>query len=123
MIRVFQTKFADARSGAAGNSFSACIASWLEVPLRALPRTTGMDKDAAFMAFTDMLAAEGMVLEAHTFRPRGYAIDTGRTAEGLVHSVITWEGRVFHDPHPGGLKLASLIDLWSIRSIDEAYHG
>lgn len=124
MIRVFQTTFADRRTGAPGNSFSACVASWMEIPLRALPQTTGMGKDEAFMAFTDMLVAEGMVLEAHIFRPRGYAIETGRTAEGLVHSVITWDdGKVFHDPHPRGLKLASLIDLWTIRTIDEAYHG
>lgn len=111
MIQVEQTIFAPPL----GNCYAACVASIFEVPLSAVPHPTadeGTDKDG-WARYTARMHREFFVprgLAEITFpapdnrwHPMGYAILGALSPrfEGELHAVVTLDGRIVWDPHPG----------------------
>lgn len=122
MIPVVQT---DTTPGT-GNCLAACIASILELPLEEVPNPHTPDWQAIWR---DWLRRRGLSLltweipedytswseeELRAHLP-GYcmvAVDSPRFA-GKLHSVVTFDGQVVHDPHPDGLA-----DHYDFREVD-----
>lgn len=105
MIRVHQTKFGEG----AGNCFSACIASLLELPLEEVPFFCA---DVNWRESTDRwLSPRGYFYMDVTLKGDmrdelcrfwGYHVISGDGPRGLRHSVIGLAGRMVFDPHPSG---------------------
>lgn len=125
MIPVYQDRFPSKDGKKTGNSFIACLASLLEMPLRGIPQPApGSNRAAVSQTLVDMLYDAGVVLESFGKSiPDGYAIRSGYTVAGVPHSVITLQGQVIHDPHPLGLPLVRIEENWAVVKLDEAYHA
>lgn len=109
MKPVMQTRY-----GFDGNCFAACLASVLELPLAALPEVHPADTDW-WSTMQSWLATRGLTLLAwpngeHNAPPRGWGLAgtsppeladvRNELGQRLGHTVVTFDGRVVHDPHP-----------------------
>lgn len=113
MKPVFQDIFhsEDNEEGHKGNCLQACIASLLELPLSGVPHFVEHEGGDWFEEMNKWLVArEGLYavnLDESTFHPPpGYAILNGLSERGVMHSVIIRNGKLVHDPYPGGTGLA-----------------
>lgn len=107
MIPVDQTAFGDPH----GNCWGAAIASILEVSLRDLPdyvteAIAGRDWDGAMQAYlvthhsSFLYRLHDVSLLGGRIEPFGHYLMSGMSPRGLPHSVVGWNGRMVHDPHP-----------------------
>jgi hypothetical protein len=58
-----------------------------------------------------------------TQNPSGLLIANGMSCRGIAHSIITVDGKFFHDPHPNESYLDSISQYWRITPIVLAEHG
>jgi hypothetical protein len=101
MTPVYQTRFS--RDGDKGNCWAACLASVVGCRLSEVPDTRERDKGAWFDITADWLRTLGLSIECHHDVPKGWAIACGDSVRGdWLHSVIVWDGKMIHDPHPEG---------------------
>lgn len=128
------------RLGKDGNCFAACLASILELPLEAVPDVMD-DLDGPY---TDWLTRYNAWL-ADTFGlylwnitpasdlPDGaqcavsqlcrqpiFHLIGGKSERGVMHSVVGFQGKVVHDPHPESTGLKSIVDYGFFMSLDPA---
>lgn len=108
----------------AGNCFSACIASILELPITAIPNfaTLPDEQDAWDDAIREYLAPFGLwiltlsskAMDGGKWAPLGYHIISGKSPRGgCLHSVVGFCGKIVHDPHPSRAGLAS-VETFSV---------
>ena len=103
--------------GLDGNCFNACLASILELSLPEVPDYR--DKGKWLLQYNDWLLNYGLTLIPLTYGswvPKGYSILGGRSARGLDHAVVAWNGKMIHDPHPDKTGLETFTD-WLVFSI------
>ena len=119
MIPVYQTK--TVHIDGSGNCFNACIASLLELRLRDLPQILPSDPGDWHERWAAHLADFGVDIVyhgAHTV-PQGWAMasvmtnrtfpeDHPKAGKHIAHSVIVFNGKVIHDPFPGGSEITSI---------------
>ena len=91
--------------------FAACIASILEIRGDQIPNFCGGSTPNENWLFeADKWLRENYGLTILGFRPRGesavysmpgvYHIMSGQSPRGLLHSVVAFQGKMVHDPHP-----------------------
>lgn len=105
MKPVFQTRFDDLGTGP-GNCMQAAAASFLDLPLDAVPNfiMQAGDPEERMRAFFKLHGYD-LVNRPSDFVPRGYYFETGISTQGYEHIVICQEGRLVHDPNPHGRGL------------------
>lgn len=123
MIKVYQNHFLrsvqDLHDGGYGDCFSACIASILDLPLSEVPvfttfkekwfgkvRSWLKDRNLKMLLFRPEWDG-GQIIPNTITKPQGWSIASGDSVRGpWRHSVVCFDGDVFHDPHPSGAGLA-----------------
>lgn len=117
MRPVAQTTFGTMKDGderEAGNCFSACIASILELPVEAVPnfcqhkdwfsRCNQWLNERGYCYLEFGLGTE--VQEWSSFT--GYCVLVGDSPRGCKHAVVGHRAQMIHDPHPSGEGLLSI---------------
>ncbi len=119
MKPIFQTD----TSPTTGNCFSACLASVLELDMDAVPNfftIAGEDPDQWWDAVRDWLRPHGLgvisvAIDGHGLLASfgGWLIVGGKTARGTNHATVWRDGKMVHDPYPGGTGLVHVdsVDL------------
>lgn len=118
MIPVYQTIFDSKR----GNCWAACIASILELSLSDVPNF--MDYEDFNEKCDDFLNKYGLYLIAFSVKdskviPQGYHIIVGNSPRyDCLHAVVGHNGKLVHDPFPGGggLKTTLHYEMFIIRN-------
>lgn len=121
MIPISQNLFYDPDPSAiGGNCFQACVASIFELDLECVPHFCADQTDGRwFLAFDEWCRKNyGLqpILLRYPFTPHGvffgegYAIRSGHSARGCLHSVVVLDGNVVHDPHPDRSGLLDHVD-------------
>ena len=93
-----------------GNCFAACVASLLELKLEDLPKveTTKADQWCrVWIEWGKDHNIDFVILQSVPFwKPKGYSlagIESPREdvrKAGVAHSVVAYNGKIVHDPHP-----------------------
>jgi hypothetical protein len=102
-----------------GNCVAACVASILEIPLETVPNFN--DYPDWWEALNWFLGLYGLYAVDVTIPPgrewfvcRGYHLINGQSPRfDCLHAVVGKDGRMVHDPFPGGTGLKS-IELYTI---------
>lgn len=109
-----------------GNCFSACVASFLGVPLEHVPHfielwpasVDGSESDGSWWHATcGFMAAHGLwghdVLSGEAM-PGEVVFAAGMSERGVMHQVLYRDGKLWHDPHPSraGIVEATEIIAW-----------
>ena len=113
MIKVYQTEFSTPKKGgeirSRGNCFGACIASIFERRSDQVPRFQDLPGDGSwFRMAQEFVNSLGYKLGVVNVKdgescPDGYLIASGPSPRGKWgHSVIYFDGKMVHDPHPVG---------------------
>lgn len=129
MTPIFQDKFFKPGVGAdgqRGNCFSACIASLLDLPLKAVPNFVEIDVLGGpnwWWLADKYLGLLGYTIVEVSPRnpPSGYYMMGGispRSTDDCVvhHAVIGKDGEIVHDPMPGG---EGLLTVQTARYLDK----
>jgi len=112
MKPVMQTRYGDA-----GNCLTACIASLLELPIEAVPDFIEHDAGhgeylEVFNGFLSQFGLQALTLFLEhldvQWKPSGYHLIYGYTAEGTKHAVVGFQGTVVHNPSLAGASLANI---------------
>ena len=100
MTPTFQTRFGNRR----GNCMQAAAASFLDLPLEAVP---DFGQHGGWDAMTAFLGRYGYALEPWeaSIPPVGYYFEVGVSTQLHEHIVICRLGRLVHDPNPTGRGL------------------
>jgi hypothetical protein len=100
------------------NCMTACIASVLELPIRAVPFFIAGHDGRAWVRARAWLAARGLeaVDVPHGFGPR-YTLFRGYSPRGTRHCVVAYDGEIVHDPHPTHVGLVSVDHVTEIRPV------
>lgn len=105
MIPVTQT-----RTGLQGNCFEACLASLLDVPIYAIPE---LGHDPEFMPnlqkylfplgrfYFQLKPDDPLLPEIFAAGPTWHTME-GISPRGGPHACVAMNGKLVHDPHPGG---------------------
>lgn len=125
MLKIYQDEFLPREninpSIDNGNCFAACLASFLELPLKVIPRFQDLPKDSNwFLTFHQLLGSQEYILDGISYvtPPEGYCIASGPIAEGIgEHTCIYFNGKLFHDPNPNGKGLKSVSHYLIIKKI------
>lgn len=101
MIKVYQTKFHNPPK-VVGNCFAACVASLMESRISAIPAFEDWmhEKDWATKA-SQYFAYNGWEwgsLDGHI--ENEFYLVIGKSARGVNHCCVYFNGKLFHDPHP-----------------------
>lgn len=107
----------------AGNCFSACIASLLEVDIAEVPYF--MDEKDWVAKLNRWLAPRGLYATCFSYTPEdiklwqpgGYCILGGQSSRGS-HAVVGRGREVVHDPHPSREGLLQIEDCTLLVPID-----
>lgn len=116
MNRIFQTRFGDE-----GNCMQAAVASFFELPLAQVPDFAAWPD--TYIRLQRFFSDRGFELRRRDpeFSPRGYYFVTGTSERGGEHMVIYRNGKLAHDPHPGGNGLVMRDEvLWPYPMTDNA---
>jgi len=125
MKPVMQTRFGNEE----GNCFDACLASLLEVPLETIPHLNEENwvdaTNAWLMKEFGCFYFEFEYNEAMAFPVLGYHVMSGISPRSpdwprLYHSVIGYQGKMVHDPHPDGTGIKGKIRYGLIVPCDPA---
>ena len=109
MKPVDQDRFYDKEKGTKGNCLQAAVASILGLSLHEVPNF--MEAEEGFWpAYHRFLEKHGYIV----FEPRGnvepecFYIAHGESPRGIMHSVVYFDGKLAHDPHPsrGDIKVS-----------------
>jgi hypothetical protein len=95
-----QTRFGARR----GNCMQAATASFLDLPIDAVP---DFGQRGGWDAMREFFKGYGYALEQHEveFVPRGYYFEVGVSTQLHEHIVVCQMGRLVHDPNPQGRGL------------------
>jgi hypothetical protein len=118
------------RTGDDGNCLNACIASILELPLKAVPEF-GEDWQEDL---NDFLSTKGLRYRRVPMykKPSGYSTIEGISPRGGLHACVALDGELAWDPHPiedgtgQGLvepRYYGLLEPVKVRVGDTLYHG
>lgn len=120
MTPVKQTKLYSADGIHNGNCYAACIASLLDLPLWMVPpfedmfgRGSGQWRDRCDEWLARMFKLEIVLRDGHSADLPEHYIANGKSARGVLHSVIYRAGEIVHDPHPSDS---------GIESVEYTYH-
>lgn len=100
MTPTFQTRFGAAK----GNCMQAAAASFLDLPLEAVP---DFGQRGGFEAMAEFFRDYGYTLVQREIGtvPRGYYFEVGVSTQLHEHIVVCNMGRLVHDPNPHGRGL------------------
>ena len=125
MRPVMQTRF----GRPLGNCWAAAIASILELPLEAVDWSADMTaeqieppgqpdvSDAWLRRRDERLASLGFYMLRQLYDPTliypdgVHCIALGQTSTGVGHACVWRDGKIVHDPHPGGDGLATVEEI------------
>lgn len=113
--RVDQTLFLDT-PGRQGNCLSACIATYLAVPLEAVPHFAEYlpdDGSAWWHLYIGFMAGHGR-WPVELDDP--HDADPGEVERGVMHQVLYRDGTLWHDPHPSRAGLLGVTEVIAWRS-------
>lgn len=119
----YQTRFGKHR----GNCFATCIACLLEVPVDSVPNFC--ENDNWREATNEWLAQYGLHYQDVTLpgdardeavRFWGYHVISGDGPRGLRHSVVGYQGKMIHDPHPEGGGVSGDLEYGLLVVVDPA---
>jgi len=112
-----------------GNCLAACVASIFEVDLEEVPnfgewksywidelRKYCIEKHNMYPLILQPMTYDGK----EKVKYPGYYIASGPAARGLLHSVILFDGKLAHDPHPDNSGIKSVNDLIVFLALDPA---
>ena len=95
-----------------GNCLQACVASIFNIKLAEVPnfmrwRSEWHDR------LTEFCIERGLYpLHVNTDEPegnlRGYHLMAVMTTRGILHSVVGYNGKMVHDPYPGGSEITEV---------------
>lgn len=130
MKPVDQTIFGPGEGAAAGNCWSACIASILELPLAEVPHFVAVEGDDWWLAMQAWLQERGLQAVhfevagkdlSELWEPKGFTILTGDSPRGdFLHAVIGEGFSMIHDPHPSRAGLRNVIEVDVFAVLDPA---
>ena len=117
MIPIDQTKFGHTQKDA-GDCFSACIASILELSLEDVPVFCGICGDW-WGAYIDWLEKRGLTSQCYEYNedypPRMLHTATGKSPRGKWNHCVVWfNGKMVHDPHPSREGLDGLPETYDV---------
>lgn len=114
-----------------GNCVSACVASYLGVPLHVIPHFVELgDRDAEgyglgwWWALVGFMAAHGLcpveLDDADAAAPGEIVFASGPSPRGVEHQVLYRDGELWHDPHPsrGGVLGVTEVIAWRPKGHD-----
>lgn len=112
MIKVDQTKFP-----VRGNCWRACIASLIEIDIDDMPTFEDME-DQWLVKTRSWLRTQGFEMHVLSKQlvPKGLAIASGTSPRHSQtgHSIIVYEGELYHDPHPDRTGILDLDYYYQI---------
>lgn len=123
MKPVFQTK---AHEGdVRGNCLRASLASILEIEIEDMPAFEDMPASSWRSELERWLARQGYRLdESREKAPSGcHFIAVGKDRQGRTHAVVALEGKMVHDPYPGGAGIVTFERAWQLIEIERAQIG
>lgn len=105
MKPVNQTKF-----GEEGNCLQACIASLLELKLEDVPEFPHTNQFNYLQRFMRQHGLQPVAKDmiAFNYPYNVYYLLWGKSPRGFMHSVVAWNGKTVHDPHPEGGGLVTV---------------
>jgi len=123
MKKIDQTKFGMPK----GNCFAASLASILEWPLERCDFCpegvdendkdilTGRDWSIVFNEWLETNNLLTLWIDATHERvknlaPNGYSVMSGHNPDGILHSVVAYNGYIVHDPNPSRRGIVDVID-------------
>lgn len=111
---VDQTLLAGREDGIPGNCVQAAVATYLDLPLDAVPHFL------LFEGWTEALTLwlRGRGLEWHCHKPpvpTERSIVAGMSPRGVSHACVAEDGAVSFDPHPSRAGLSSVDEVWFFR--------
>jgi len=103
MKEVFQTKFGYPD----GNCHAACLASIFELEIETIPNfgvgPSWYEKFTLWCIAKLGVQPIDIQINDEVFTPSGFHMINGPSKNGdFWHSVVGMDGKVFHDPYPGG---------------------
>jgi hypothetical protein len=107
-----------------GNCLSACIATYLDVPLDQVPHFAEYlpdEGDAWWHLFIGFMAGRGLwpvqLDDPHDALPGEVTFVCGPSERGVLHQVLYRDGVLFHDPHPSRAGLLGVTEVLVWRPI------
>ena len=95
-----------------GNCYAAAIASLLEIPITEVPNVETLfhiEGQLWLDVMLKFLESKGYKLQTKSVTEDGYYyIASGDSPRGVKHSVIYFNGKMVHDPHPTREGLLSI---------------
>ena len=114
-----------------GNCVSACVASYLDIPLTAVPHfietwpatTDGTEGSSDWWhALVGFMAGHGYW--PHDLTPRGESPEPGEivfaagmSERGVMHQVLYRDGELWHDPHPSRAGVLEVTEVIAWRRV------
>lgn len=116
-----------------GNCVAACVASYLGVPLEAVPNFVEFGSDLAgddtdphawWWLFLGFMAGHGLWVHQldsvdDVVEPGELLFVAGPSPRGVAHQVLYRDGDLWHDPHP---SRAGLLDVTEVLAFRPARH-
>lgn len=123
MIGETQTILAGREDGVPGNCVQAAVASFLDLPIEAVPHFV-LFADW-WSAMCDWLAERGYEVERVGTReiPPGCCVVVGRSPRGITHVCVAERGQIVWDPHPSREGLEQVTEAWFIRTLPSPSPG
>lgn len=93
-----------------GNCYQAALASIFELPIKEIPHFMAMPHSVDWYEQLQLwlqprgLAAIDVDAKADIMTPQyaGFYLTHGRSPRGGMHTVVSYRGKMVHDPHPSG---------------------
>ena len=121
MIPVIQTKL-HIEGEQTGNCMRAAFASILEIEIDDIPEFEEMSDKEWFPKLFNWLESIGFYLlqwDEEIYLPV-FFIANGMSPRGVSHSVVYFEKKMVHDPHPSGLGINTITSVWVLLPISPA---
>lgn len=136
MKGVLQTQFEipkdrlDVAPERTGNCFQAALASVFEVGLEDVPHFMALPPSVDWWeALQAWLRERGLCAiyidaKADTMTPQyaGYYLSSGKSPRGSGHTVVAYQGKMVHDPHPSGDGLVEETETLYFAVLDPSRH-
>uniref|UniRef100_A0A6M3JS73 Uncharacterized protein n=1 Tax=viral metagenome TaxID=1070528 RepID=A0A6M3JS73_9ZZZZ len=124
MKPIFQTKL-HIKGKQRGNCMRAVFASLLELSIDEVPPFEDMPDSKYFPKLLDWLESIGFYLlqwDEEIYLPVFY-IANGISPRGVSHSVVYFEEKMVHDPHPSGLGINTITSVWVLLPINPVFNS
>jgi hypothetical protein len=112
-----------------GNCLSACVATYLDLPLEDVPHWAEYQRDegtAWWHHWLGFMAGRGLwpteLDDPADAEPGELVFVCGPSERGVLHQVLYRDGRLFHDPHPSKAGLLAVTEVLVWRPVTHDHH-